>query len=63
MTGDGILLKRLPQLIDPRGPREQGALVRAFVDKAWRWRDETNWKHPKRPKIPRNLLRFGKAAL
>lgn len=55
----GLLLKRLPQDVDPRGDHEKGALGRAFVADRWRHRND----QPKRvAAIPRNTLRFGKLA-
>lgn len=57
----GILLKRLPP-VDARGPRELGALARAHVEQAWRWRLDPQWRARAGRAIPRNVLRFGKAA-
>jgi hypothetical protein len=56
---DAILLKRLPDGVDARGPQQRDALGRAFVADRWRHRKDP----PKRASsIPRNMIRFGRLA-
>lgn len=54
----GFTLVKLPP-VDPRGPLELGAIARARVAQAWRRRNDLP---PLVRAIPRNMVRFGKAA-
>lgn len=55
----GFTLVKLPRDIDPRGPLELGAIARARVAQAWRRRNDLP---PMVRAIPRNMVRFGRAA-
>lgn len=51
----------LVALLDYRGAQELGALARAYVNRAWRWRLDPQWRGRVARAIPRNVIRFGGA--